>query len=291
MSQNDFNIANQGFPATRADINSALQALASNSAGATEPSTTYAYQLWYETDTDLLKMRNGDNDAWITLAEFDQTNDEWLIVSKTSLTGSAPLPSGTTAQRDGSPSAGFIRFNTETASFEGYDGSAWGAVGAVDLGAVDEDIIPDVNSARDLGSSAKAWSEVHADKAILTNLSDATTTVGVEYVVNGSAKAWATWDATSTGFIDSLNASSLTDNGSGDFDVNFTNNFSAGGYSTGGNQAFSSDTSNIVYMTQPRNSGTVLAGSLGVYLKYVGASSAGILDYPYNSIHAFGDLA
>ena len=29
MSQNDFTIANQGFPAFRADLNSALQALAS----------------------------------------------------------------------------------------------------------------------------------------------------------------------------------------------------------------------------------------------------------------------
>jgi hypothetical protein len=79
MSQNDFNIANQGFPATRADINSALQALASTSAGTTEPGTIYAYQMWYDETADLLKMRNGDNDAWITLAAFDQATDEWEI--------------------------------------------------------------------------------------------------------------------------------------------------------------------------------------------------------------------
>jgi hypothetical protein len=79
MSQNDFNIANQGFPATRADINSALQALASNSAGTAEPSTTYAYQFWYDETNELLKMRNSDNDAWITLAAFDQATDEWEV--------------------------------------------------------------------------------------------------------------------------------------------------------------------------------------------------------------------
>jgi hypothetical protein len=79
MSQNDFNIANQGFPATRADINSALQALASTSAGTTEPGTIYAYQMWYDETADLLKMRNGDNDAWITLASFDQATDEWEV--------------------------------------------------------------------------------------------------------------------------------------------------------------------------------------------------------------------
>jgi hypothetical protein len=81
MSQHDFEIANQGFPATRADLNNALQALASLSAGSTEPSTTYAYQFWYDETTDLLKMRNSDDDAFITLAAFDQTNDEWEVRS------------------------------------------------------------------------------------------------------------------------------------------------------------------------------------------------------------------
>ena len=50
-------------------------------------------------------------------------------VSKTSATGSAAMPAGTTGQRDGSPSAGFLRFNSTDTSFEGYDGSAWGAIG------------------------------------------------------------------------------------------------------------------------------------------------------------------
>lgn len=50
-------------------------------------------------------------------------------VAKTGSTGSAELPSGTTAQRDGSPSAGYIRFNSDEGSFEGYDGSAWGSIG------------------------------------------------------------------------------------------------------------------------------------------------------------------
>lgn len=56
-------------------------------------------------------------------------------VSQTSGTGSAVLPAGTTAQRDGSPSAGYIRFNNDAGSFEGYDGAAWGSIGG---GAVDD---------------------------------------------------------------------------------------------------------------------------------------------------------
>jgi hypothetical protein len=55
--------------------------------------------------------------------------DDINAVGRTSSTGSAKLPSGTTAQRDGSPLAGYIRFNTTDGSFEGYDGSAWGAIG------------------------------------------------------------------------------------------------------------------------------------------------------------------
>ena len=65
MSQNDFNIANQGFPSFRSDLNNALQALASNNAGAAEPSTTYANQWWYDTTTGLLKLRNEANTNWI----------------------------------------------------------------------------------------------------------------------------------------------------------------------------------------------------------------------------------
>jgi hypothetical protein len=81
MSQNDFNIANQGFPSFRSDLNSALQALASNSAGTSAPSTTYAYMWWYDSTNDILKFRNADNDAWIDFATFDQAADAWSFAA------------------------------------------------------------------------------------------------------------------------------------------------------------------------------------------------------------------
>jgi hypothetical protein len=79
MSQHDYNIANQGFPATRADLNNALAALASTSSGVAAPTTTYANQFWYDTTNNLLMFRNADNDAWITFAYLDQATDEWEI--------------------------------------------------------------------------------------------------------------------------------------------------------------------------------------------------------------------
>lgn len=79
MSQHDFNIANQSFPATRVDLNNALQALATNSSGATAPATPYANQWWYDTDTSTLKLRNEADTAWLEFATVDQTTGDWTL--------------------------------------------------------------------------------------------------------------------------------------------------------------------------------------------------------------------
>jgi hypothetical protein len=66
----------------------------------------------------------------------------------------------------------------------------------------------------------------------VSNISDGTDTVGTGYVVNGSAKAWVNFNGTGTAAIrDSFNIASLTDNGTGDYTVNFSNVFSSGDYS------------------------------------------------------------
>jgi len=78
MSQHDFVIDSQSAPAARADINNALQALATTSSGISSPSTTYANMLWYDTANDLLKIRNEANSAWITVGTVDQTNSIFI---------------------------------------------------------------------------------------------------------------------------------------------------------------------------------------------------------------------
>ncbi len=75
MSQNDFTIANQGFPAFSADLNLRLQELASNSSGTSDPSTTFANSFFYDETNNVLKFRNEDNDAYITIMGFDQSAD------------------------------------------------------------------------------------------------------------------------------------------------------------------------------------------------------------------------
>jgi len=96
MSQNDLTIANQGFASFRSDLNSALQALGSTNSGSSAPSTTFANQLFYDTTNNILKIRNEDNDAFISLFTLDQTNDniEALTISGT-LTYTGDLVSST----------------------------------------------------------------------------------------------------------------------------------------------------------------------------------------------------
>jgi hypothetical protein len=126
--------------------------------------------LYYNTTNDVMRVYIGS--AWVTAyvpgdaanitstatGDVSATNVQAAIaeldtekVPRTSTTGSAVLPSGTEAQRDGSPSAGYIRFNSDASSFEGYNGTAWGAIGG---GAT--------------GGGTDAWALEH-DNTITTN--------------------------------------------------------------------------------------------------------------------------
>ena len=75
MTQHDYVIANQSFPSTRTDLNNVLQAIVSNNSGTSAPSTTFANQLFYNSSTNVLSIRNEDNDAFIPLMQFDQSAD------------------------------------------------------------------------------------------------------------------------------------------------------------------------------------------------------------------------
>ena len=76
MTQADFTIANQTFPNTRTELNTSLQALATNSAGNSAPSTTFASQWWFDSDGNQLYIRNKDNDAWVKVVTIGATSDK-----------------------------------------------------------------------------------------------------------------------------------------------------------------------------------------------------------------------
>lgn len=85
MSQNDQNIANANGATIRADLNSALQALASNSGGSSAPSTTYPNQWWFDTANDILKIRDEANANWVNVASLVGTT--WIPYSNGSVLG------------------------------------------------------------------------------------------------------------------------------------------------------------------------------------------------------------
>jgi hypothetical protein len=65
---------------------------------------------------------------------WDNTAKEFSVGGNILMTGTGAIDvaAGTVAERPGTPSAGMIRFNTDATTFEGYNGSAWGALGVTD---------------------------------------------------------------------------------------------------------------------------------------------------------------
>jgi hypothetical protein len=85
MSQNDMSIANASGATVRADITSALQALASNNSGTSAPGTTYPCQHWFDETNNLLKIRDEANANWVNIASLVGTT--WIPYSNGSVLG------------------------------------------------------------------------------------------------------------------------------------------------------------------------------------------------------------
>jgi len=95
MAQHDYVIANQSGAAFRSDLNNALSAIVSQNSGSAEPSTTFAYQLWADTTTGLLKIRNAANNAWITVGDLATTNLGLAALASPTFTGTVTAPAFT----------------------------------------------------------------------------------------------------------------------------------------------------------------------------------------------------
>lgn len=126
-----------------------------------------------------------------------------------------------------------------------------------------------------------------------TTITDGTTSVAtstaVDAVKNGTAKAWVNFNGTGTiAARDSFNVASLTDNGTGNHDMNFTNNMSNSDYSTGGSSADSARYS-INHMPSSNRSTTSLK-TQPLYAASFGGGGT-VHDASDNCLQVFGDLA
>ena len=113
MAQADYVVANGTGAAVRSDLNGQLAAIVSNSSGATEPATMYAYQWWANTTTGLLLIRNAANSAWVTVGTLADANLGLLSLAGGTLTGALLVDNSGTAALpaiafDGDPDSGLF---------------------------------------------------------------------------------------------------------------------------------------------------------------------------------------
>jgi hypothetical protein len=103
---------------------------------------------------------------------------------------------------------------------------------------------------------------------------------GTTYSARGIAKAWVNFDGTGTiAARDSENVSSLTDNGTGSYTVNFSNAFGAADYSA---------TLASIGVALVHDS---VAPTVGAFQIYTYNSSFSLADYTQNNSIFAGDLA
>ena len=111
--------------------------------------------------------------------------------------------------------------------------------------------------------------------------------VGMEYVANGSAKAWFNFTGRGTAaLVDDLNITSLTDNGTGSFNLSYTANMSNSTYSFSNGQGWDVGTTNST--TSGTDKDFITTSSLRV-LHVNMADGAYDPDISFGSVH--GDLA
>ena len=100
MAQHDYDIANGTGAAVRTDINNVLDAVVSQNSGGSEPSTTFSYQYWADTTAGLLKIRNGANNAWVTVGALDAANLGLATLASPALTGNPTAPTPASGDND-----------------------------------------------------------------------------------------------------------------------------------------------------------------------------------------------
>jgi hypothetical protein len=91
------NIANQGFPAFRSDLNNALSAIQTNHSGTSRPTGAVAGQIWLDTTSatnPTLKFFDGTDDISLATIDYSANTVNWLD-STVSVTGLATTATGT----------------------------------------------------------------------------------------------------------------------------------------------------------------------------------------------------
>jgi hypothetical protein len=96
-----------------------------------------------------------------------------------------------------------------------------------------------------------------AGKIVASTINDDTGVLATQNGMTGIAKAWVYFNGTGTPAINgSFNVSSITDNGTGDYTVNFTTAMPNANYSVSGIQGFTANATPAGFLTVNRNGST-----------------------------------
>jgi len=192
MAQHDYNIGDQNGFDFLVDLNNALSAIATNNAGSSEPNTTFAHMLWFDTNNDLMKMRNEANSAWVVVAKKDGSG--WTPYRQGTALGTASVQ----------PDNRYVHRTNNLNDIESRSRAR------ANLRVIEDSSDPDFTNDPDRAARRGL---------VLSALSNVLNTSGSAPVF--ACRAWVNFSGTGTGG-DSGNVSSITDNGVGDYTVNFT---------------------------------------------------------------------
>lgn len=196
MAQHDMNIANQGFPAFRSDLNNALSAINSMQSGTSRPSGAVAGTMWLDTTNatnPTIKFFDGTDDISFATIDYSANTVNFLdsaisIATPLAVAGNATagaeirLPEDTdngsnyVALKAADSIASDVTFTLPAA--DGTTGQALTTNGSgtlsfsdvsVSLSSVGESIIPSTTDTYDLGSSSKVWANIYTGDLNLNN--------------------------------------------------------------------------------------------------------------------------
>jgi hypothetical protein len=223
------------------DVNAALDALNTKNSGAAAPAVTEAYMWWADTTTGLLKIRNAANSAWVTVGTLAAANLGLLSLGGGALTGLLKFAAGANIA------------SAATVDLTGATGNAVHITGTTGIGAWTMtsgqlmDVIFDgvlvlthhttnnnlqggANITTAAGDRARLWYD--GTTVYCLNYSKASGAAVVApaalSTASGSAPSYAArsfvnFNGTGTVAIRaSGNVSSITDNGVGDYTINYT---------------------------------------------------------------------
>jgi len=221
MAQHDYNIGDQNGFDFLVDLNNALSAIATNNAGSFEPNPTFAHMLWFDTNNDLMKVRNEANSEWRIVAKKDGSG--WTPYRQGTALGTASTLDTSQVAPLSNPTLGGMTTTTRLRTTSGNDATPTGTDHPYQIGLdaglnvrFDDNAI----GAFDNGGGSRLTLNRYGGGVAIGSSGATLDPTGTAPLF--ACRAWVNFDGTGTVAIRaSGNVSSITDNGAGDYTINF----------------------------------------------------------------------